>query len=118
MSLLERTVTHKNDFLVFENALRKLLSCQTRACAFFQSTPYVMLKLDILAFLAGGQPRPPSALHAIPNSPLLLLLLDDGCTLMVKSNTVSASVAASTTSQIAQKEQAFVSAFSRRPGCS
>ena len=107
------TIGKRSDFLILENAIRTLLNCQR--CSFFQSASYVDLRLSVLAHLVSGAPRPPPSLLPISvSSPFMLVLLDDGCTLQLKSASVFFDNATTEpTVRIRKKEEVFFTALTR-----
>jgi hypothetical protein len=108
------TIRKTRDFLRLEHQIRQLLNCQGRVCSFFQSATYVNLRLSIVAYLTAAGAKPAPCLLPISTSPFMLLLLDDGCTLLVKTATVFYGDTVTTVPQkIDKKEETFLTALSR-----
>ena len=83
--LFSITIKKRTDFLVLENIVRELLRCDSMSCSFFQSAAYIQLRLAISAYALQKPAAPPPAacILVICNSPFMLALSDDGCTLLV-----------------------------------
>jgi hypothetical protein len=110
------TISKRGDFLKLENAIQKLAGCQSKNCAFFQSAAYVQLRMAVCTLVSGGSDVPQPAVLSIPSTPLLLVLLDDGRTLLVRSTTVFDSAAAVTSSSeapSAKNEACFLTALAQ-----
>ena len=78
-----RTLERKSELLALEQDLRALLQCQSRQCAFLQSSEYATVKFNVLRALLGNNSSSSSAeeddrvvVH-IPGSTLLMHVSTD-----------------------------------------
>ena len=78
-----RTLKRKNELLALEQDLRALLQCQSRQCAFLQSSEYAAVKFNILRALLGNsqseEEEEDTNIHIvrIPGSTLLMHVSTD-----------------------------------------
>jgi hypothetical protein len=79
------TLTKMGDFLKLEKVLRYLLQCQGKTCSFLQSADYVSIKLAATHALRGCiDKNPPPKIVYIPQSTLMIHLLDDKSTIIIR----------------------------------
>jgi hypothetical protein len=81
------SITKASDFLKIEKVLRFVLQCHGPACSFLQSADYVDIKIAVIHAIQGrkcdDKPLLCKNIH-IPNSSIVLYLLDDHRTIILK----------------------------------
>jgi hypothetical protein len=81
------SITKASDFLKIEKVLRFVLQCHGPTCSFLQSADYVDIKIAVIHAIQGrkcdDKPLVCKNIH-IPNSSIVLYLLDDHKTIILK----------------------------------